>query len=241
MSDEPTKEESSPVIIKAYKGFDAQMRCRAYQFEVGKTYNHEGPVKACESGWHSCENPLDVFRYYEPGISMFAEVEASGEISRHEEDSKVASARLHIKAAISVPDLITRAFEWVRDHCTAATSNHATGDRSASSATGARSASSATGDSSASLTTGWYGKSEITSDADGKLLHAVAIASGRDGKARAPIGSAIVLVERDEKDGSILHIRASKVGDNGIKADVWYSLKDGEFMEHLLTPPEARV
>jgi hypothetical protein len=107
----------------------------------------------------------------------------------------------------------------------------ATGDSSASSATGYNSASSATGDSSASLTTGRYSSSEIKAADDGTALHAVAIAAGGQSKARAPLGSAIVCVYRND-DGELLHIRAAKVGEDGIKADTWYSLnEDGEFVE----------
>ncbi len=207
--------ESLVPAIVAYKGFDAHMQCRSYQFEVGKTYDHEGPVKACASGFHSCENPLDVFGYYGPGTSVFAEVEASGEISRHDEDSKIASARLHIKAVIALPDFIGRAIKWVTDHCNPATSNHADADRSASSATGDRSASSATGDRSASSATG---------------LAAVALNTGRYGRARASKDAAIVLCEHDD-DGNLIHIRASKVGESGIKPDTFYTLRGGEFVE----------
>ena len=233
------KSDKAGKTIKSYKGFDAQMQCRGYQFEVGGTYEHDGEVEACESGFHSCESPLDVFEYYPPGTSVYAEVEASGKISRHGNDTKIASGRLHVRAKLSLPDYIARAFEWVRDHCSPATSSSATGYRSASSATGNWSASSATGDQSASSATGYQSASsatgyrsasEIKPDADGRHLHAVAIALGYQGRARAPVGSAIVLCERDD-EGAILHIRASKVGENDIKPDVWYVLKNGEFTE----------
>jgi hypothetical protein len=246
-------EETAEVIpttpIVAYKGFDAKMQCRGYQYKVGKTYEHSGPVEPCESGFHSCENPLDVFAYYPPGDgNVFAEVDISGEIKRHADDTKIASARLHIKAMLSLPDYIGRAMEWLKARCNPATSSHtdadssassATGDSSASSATGYSSASSATGDrsassatgySSASLAIGWHSSSEIKPDAEGKLLQAVAIATGYQSKARAPVGSAIVLAERDD-NGVILHIRASKVGENEIKPDVFYTLTNGEFVE----------
>ena len=50
-------------------------------------------------------------------------------------------------------------------------------------------------------------------------------------KAMATESNAIVLVHRND-DGEIAHIRASKVGENGIKPNVWYSLNDkGEFEE----------
>ena len=217
----PDSTETKPIV--AYKGFDAQMQCRSYQYEVGKTYEHEGTVQACEEGFHSCENPLDVFAYYPPTEgNLFAEVEASGQISRHGDDTKIASGRLHVKLALSLPDFIGRALEWLKANCVLDTSNHATGYSSASSATGYR---------SASLATGYQGTSQILRHAENESLKAVAIATGEKGKARAPMGSAIVLVERDENDGSILHIRASKIGDNGIKPDIWYSLEDGKFVE----------
>ena len=229
-----------PEVVISYKGFDKQMQCRGYQFEIGKTYLHDGSVDACASGFHACEYPLDVFNYYTPAESQFAIVEQSGSLSRHNEDSNIASSSITVKASIGIPGLITAALEFVTKRCDPAKTEHATGHRSASSATGYRSASSATGDSSASsatgdssasLTTGWYSSSEIKPNADGKKLHAVAVATGGESKARAPLGSAIVVCFRGPY-GELIHIRASKVGENGIKPDAWYSLdKNGEFVE----------
>jgi len=219
-----SNEKSEDTVITAFKGFDANMRCRGFQFKVGETFEHEGQVKACVRGFHSCENPLDVFRYYDPGVSLFAEVEASGKIARHDEDSKIASGRLHVKAMISLPDYIGRAIKWVTDHCNPATSNHADADKAASSATGYSSASSATGDSSASSATGDSSASSATG------IAAVAMSIGRYGRAKASKDAAIVLCEHDD-DGKLLHIRASKVGDNGIEPDVFYTLQGGEFVK----------
>ncbi|MBL4565653.1 hypothetical protein JK140_19215, partial [Citrobacter koseri] len=61
--------------------------------------------------------------------------------------------------------------------------------------------------------------------------HSVAVSLGIEGKARASENGAIVLCYRDE-DGELIHIRASKVGENGIKAGKWYQLSaDNEFVE----------
>lgn len=95
--------------ITAYKGFDANWQCRGYQFSVGETVTHEGEVKACESGFHSCEYPLDVFAHYSPAGNRFAVVKASGKLSRHEGDSKVACASLTVEAEIGLPVLVARA------------------------------------------------------------------------------------------------------------------------------------
>ena len=54
---------------------------------------------------------------------------------------------------------------------------------------------------------------------------------GLKGKAMASETGAIVLVYRN-MDDEIIHIRASKVGENGIKPDTWYTLNsDGDFIE----------
>lgn len=226
-----TETQDNNDAITTYKWFDKNLQCRGFQFKIGDTYHHDGPVKACEGGFHACEYPLDVFGYYSPADSLFATVEQRGDLSRHDEDSKVASRSIHIKAEIGIPALITAAFEFINTRCDPATSEHATGYSSASSATGDSSASSATGYRSASLTTGCGSRSEILPDPDGNPLNAIAIAGGGESKARAPEGSAIVLCYRNG-NGNLIHIRASKVGENGIKPDTWYSLdENGEFVE----------
>ena len=193
--------------VVAVKGFDSKMQCRGYQFEVGQTYVHEGVVKACEGGFHSCEYPLDVFGYYDPATSIYATVEATGKIDRRGEDSKIASASLRIKAVIQIPDMVAMAIKWITDKCDPVKAAHSKGNLSASSATGDRSASSATG------------------------KNAVAMNIGVAGKAKAGKDGAIVLCNHDA-DYNIRHIRASKVGENGIEADKYYVLDDeGNFKE----------
>ena len=217
--------------IITYKGFNADMTCRGFQFEIGKTYEHEGEVKACASGFHACEYPLDCLSYYEPSSSVFAVCEQSGDLSRHDDDSKVASRKLSIKAAITIPGLVKAAIEFTTQRCDKKKADHVKGNQSASSATGNQSASSATGDQSASSATGYRSSSEITQVEDEHHQHAVAAAYGYESKARAPLGCAIICVYRND-DYELIHIRASKVGENGIKPDVWYTLNsDAEFIE----------
>ena len=101
----------------AYKGFDKDFQCRGFQFQVGETYEHKGPIKVCESGFHACENPFDVWLYYGPFESRFAEVNLSGKQATHEDDSKIAAAKIEIKAELTLGEFIPKAVNWLINHC----------------------------------------------------------------------------------------------------------------------------
>ena len=198
---QPAEATTADAPITTYKGFDKNLQCRGFQYAIGQTYQHEGPVEACAGGFHACEHPLNVFSYYAPAGSRFAVVEQGGELSRHIDDTKVASRTITIKAEIDLPGLIRAAIEYTFSRA------KTVDPKSPASATGYSGAASATG------------------------LHSIAMASGWNGRAMAGDAGAVVLAYRNN-DGEIIHIRASKVGDNGIKAGVWYSLnEDGEFVE----------
>ncbi|HEN8612213.1 TPA: hypothetical protein U8175_000130 [Pseudomonas aeruginosa] len=217
------KKAASEEVVTAYKGFKQDLTCRDYQFEIGGTYKHDGEVEACSSGFHSCEYPLDVFGYYAPGESRFAIVKASGQLSRHDDDSKIASATLVVEAEISMPTMISRAIDWIMARLDSSVEQTVVGGTASN--TGNRSAASNTGDYSAASNTGYQSAAEVS----GK--ESVAASLGIEGRARASAGSAIVLCHRDD-EGRLIHIRASKVGENGVEPDTWYQLNaEGEFVE----------
>ena len=91
--------------IKSYKGFDKDLKCRGFQYEIGKEYE-EPEADVCRAGFHACERPLDAFNHYCPVNSRFCEVEQSGELSRDTDDSKVASTKIKIGAEIGIPGLV---------------------------------------------------------------------------------------------------------------------------------------
>ena len=195
--------------IKAYKGMKRDMTCRGFQYEIGKEYETDS-AKACESGFHACEYPLDVFNYYPPCDSRFFEVEQSGELSNGNDDTKIASTKIKIGAELNIAGLVKAAVEFTTNRCTQGEGDKATGYQGAASATGDQGAASATGKSS------------------------VALASGVEGKAMGEIGCAIFLVERGEWDGEtypILSAKAAIVDGETIKPGVWYTLRNGEFVE----------
>ncbi len=103
--------------ITAYKGFDKNLQCRGFQYEVGKTYEHAGPVVACKSGFHACTDPWDVLKYYDfSDGNRFATVTARGDISREDDgDSKIATASLTVTAELKMPQFIGVLVNWIID------------------------------------------------------------------------------------------------------------------------------
>ncbi|EDS4378076.1 hypothetical protein C6448_001834 [Salmonella enterica subsp. diarizonae serovar 16:z10:e,n,x,z15] len=276
--------------IVTFKGFNKDLKCRDFQFAIGETFHHDGKVEACGSGFHACECPFDVFSYYPPAESRYAETISFGVTDRKEEgDTKIASASITIKAELTLPQFIQRGIEWIwskidksleqqimtgdwsaatntgyqsaatntgyqsaatntgdRSAATNTGNRSAatntgdwsaatnTGDRSAATNTGNRSAATNTGNWSAATNTGYWSAATNTGDrsaAEVSGSQSVAASLGIEGKARASEGGAIVLCYRD-KNGELIHIRASKVGENGIMPNTWYQLnEDGEFVE----------
>ncbi|EHS6517463.1 hypothetical protein KWA91_002110 [Salmonella enterica] len=213
--------------IVTFKGFNKDLTCRDFQFAIGETFHHDGKVEACGSGFHACECPFDVFSYYPPAESRYAETISFGVIDREEEcDTKIASASITIKSELTLPQFIQRGIEWIWSKIDKSLEQQImTGNRSAATNTGYRSAATNTGYRSAATNTGDWSAAEVSGS------QSVAASLGIEGKARASEGGAIVLCYRDE-DGELIHIRASKVGENGIMPDIWYQLnEDGEFVE----------
>ena len=105
----------SEKVIKSYKGFDKDMQCRGFQYEVGKEYDMDGEIKCCNRGFHACKSPLEVWDYYDMLKSRFCEVEQSGKIDEEEKSTKVCSSHIKIKAELKLADIINIGVEWLKD------------------------------------------------------------------------------------------------------------------------------
>ncbi|EFS9738094.1 hypothetical protein JE643_002568 [Salmonella enterica] len=142
--------------IVTFKGFNKDLQCRDFQFEIGKTFHHDGKVEACCSGFHACECPFDVFSYYPPAESRYAETISFGVIDREEiGDTKIASASITIKAELTLPQFIQRGIEWIWSKIDKSLEQQImTGYQSAATNTGNQSAATNTGNQSAATNTG---------------------------------------------------------------------------------------
>ena len=226
-------------IIKSYKGFNKDMTCRGFQYEEGKEYETD-KADVCKCGFHACEYPLDCFSYYSPAESVFHEVEQSGEISREDNDTKVASTKIKVCARLSIAGLVKAAIDYTMERIKPeAKSNE---DKGASSATGDYGASSATGYYGASSATGYCGASSATGykcNVTAGNPESIAVAWGYHGKAKGVKGSYLVFAdwEGNEKEywkqdqWSLKGAKMVRVDGEIIKENTFYTMKNAEIIE----------
>ena len=222
--------------MKVYKATDKNMRCRGYQFEIGKTAV-EDKAELCSKGFHACEAPLDILGYYAPGDgSRYFEAELE-EVSpqRHSDDTKVVGKKITLGAELNVPGLVKAHIEYTNSKIVKEP-NSATGNYSANSATGYYSANSATGYRSANSATG-YGSANISTGLDCSNSGGVAsinVGWGKDNKCKGELSAHIVLSEWGDWDGEKYPLKTATmfvIDGETYKPDTWYTLKDGEIVE----------
>ena len=208
--------------MKAYKGFNADMTCRGFQYKEGETY-HEDIADLCYKGFHACERPLDVLAYYSPNSSVYHEVELDDVSEQREEDSKVCAKFIKIGAKVDIATLVKATVDYTVSKCDPAKSQHAKKNGGAASATGESGAASATGWSGAASATG------VSGAASAGHKTAIAVAWGSSGMAKGVLGAHIVCAEWE--DDKLIGAKMARVDGNKIKADTYYMLKNGEFAE----------
>ena len=225
--------------MKAYKGFDKDLKCRGFQYEIGKEYE-EKEAKLCEKGFHACEYPLDCFDYYSPATSRFCEVEIEDTGERNKKDTKVCGKKIKIGAELDIRGIIRAAFEYTKEQCTNSEqggdwSALTGGDRSAltggdwSALTGGSWSaliggnwSALTGGDSSALVGGY--RSTLTGGSRSVVY------GGEGAKVRAGKGSVLAL--QYWRDGKFSGIKFKEVDGEKIKADTWYKLdKAGRFIK----------
>ena len=200
--------------MKACKGFDKNLRCRGFRYEVGGEYTEE-TAELCNRGPHACENPLDTLRYYRPGDSRYCEVEIEDNGQRSSYDSKVCGKHIKIGAEIGLKGVINAGVRFVFDKCESATEENASGERGNA---------AASGESGTAAVTGRCGKASAIGN------QCVAVAWGQDSLARGSVGNWLVVSERDD-DGNIIDAKIVRVDGEAVKENTWYTLQNGEILE----------
>ena len=241
--------------IVAYKGFDKNLCCRGYQYEIGKEYHAEGKIIACYNGFHACPNPNDLFVYYAPNEgNRYCKVRLWGDVDDSESD-KIAASDVEIVEEMSIMEVANAKRIFIETNTEDKECN--TGDRSSASNTGNCSSASNTGNYSSASNTGYYSSASNTGDcssasntgdcssasntgdyssAEVSGKASCAAVFGKDSKVRGAIGCALFLVERGDLDEAnnvypIINVLAVIVDGEKVKADTWYKLVNGKLVE----------
>ena len=211
--------------MKLYKGFTKDLKCRDFQYEIGKEY-HEETADLCRAGFHACENPIDTLRYYAPGSSRYCEVELDEVSDQRDGDTKRAAKKIKIGAEIGLKGVIDAGVKFIFEKCEDATEERASGVSGNAAASGWSGNAAASGVRGCAVSSGKYGSAE----ASGKQC--IAVAFGEQGRARGKIGNWIVVAEYGS-DGEIIEPKIAVVDGENIKQDTWYTVKNGEFVEDI--------
>ena len=239
--------------IIAYKVFDKEMKCRDFQYEVGKEYEMNGEIECCKRGFHACKSPMEVWDHYDMLNSRFAEVELSGKIKEEENSTKVCSSCIKIKAELKLTDIINIGIEWLKDITSpskikadgALNDNKerrkqigSSGDFAQIGSSGDYAKIGSSGDFAkigSSGTSAQIGSSGDYAQIDSVGEDSVIMCAGNNSIAKAKVGSWITLSEWrwDETKGRNIPIcvKTEFIDGEKIKPDTWYQLINGEFKE----------
>lgn len=242
------------MAIKSYKGFDKNLRCRDFQYKIGGIYEMDGEIKVCSRGFHACESPFDVFDYYTMIDSRFCEVEQDGNISKEDRRTKICSSKIKIKTELKLADMINLGIEWLKEITLPEKIKTSIKDNSSgnyaqigSSGDGAKIGSSgnnakigSSGDGAKIGSSGYdakIGSSGYDAKIDSTGKDCVIMCAGINSVAKASKGSWITLSEWSYSEGKQRYIpicvKTEFVDGEKIKADTYYSLKGGVFVEWI--------
>ncbi len=216
--------------MKMYKSFDKDLKCRNFQYEIGKTYE-ELTAELCKSGFHACERPLDVFDYYAPcDMSRYCEVYLKDVSDQQSSDTKRCGKKIAISAEIGIAGIVKAQIEYVKEHTTM---EHTDPKQATAGYYGAATAGyygAATAGYSGAATAGDYGAATSRGSVSvGK--NGCGLVRGDDVKIKGSIGAILVIcVERDDSV-EIKEWKAVVVDGETVKPDTFYTLKDGELVE----------
>ena len=217
--------------VKAYKGFDKDLKCRGRQYTEGVEDHVSDVARLCEEGVHACERPLDVFEYYVPADSVYHEVELAGVLDEHKEDSKICGTDIKVKGKLDIAGLVKAQIEYTKFHCT---NEHTAGNRGTATAgnhgtatagyCGAASAgefgAASVGDRGAATS---RGKSSV-----GK--NGIACSRSENARVKGGMGAVLVCAQENKYDCGIKTWAAGVVDGVTILPDVWYKADNGKLV-----------
>ena len=217
--------------MKAYKGFDKDLRCRGFQYEIGEEYE-ESKAILCNRGFHACERPLDVLAYYPPATSRYCEVDLDATDEKNSDDTKRVGRKIKIEAELTIANLVKAHIEHVKENCI---DKKTAGDSGV--ATAGYSGAATAGDSGVAtagyrgVATAGYSGAALSRGASASGDHGISVSRGSSVRCKGGIGALLVIAEEDNIDVKIKNWCAGVVDGKKIKTDTWYKCENGNFVE----------
>ena len=222
--------------IKAYKGFNADMTCRGFQFKEGETYTEE-KAELCNSGFHACEDPIDCLGYYSPADNaVFHEVELDEVSAERKNDTKICGKKIKIGATVEIDEMINASvrlsLERTKNSPNTSSGDYSkaasSGDYSKAVSSGDYSTAASSGDCSTAASSGDYSKASAVGD------NTIAAAIGRNSCVKGDIGTWIIATEYGDWDGEcypVVGVVSVKIDGEILKPNTWYTAKGGRFVK----------
>ena len=227
--------------IRGFKAYNKGMKCMDFQYEEGEIYELKTKPSLCESGFHFCENPLDVLDYYNLCDSEFSTIESLGDIDKRAGENKVSTNKIKIGFKLDFKAFVETSVEFIKSKTKIEDSAQmaSSGDSAQMASSGYYAQMECSGDSAKMASSGYsahmassgdYAQMASSGDYAQMALNgsdSVGSNISRNGKIKGKIGSWVTLAEY--KNNKPLCVKSAQIDGKVLKADTWYTLKNGEF------------
>ena len=225
--------------VKAYKGFDKDLKCRGRQYTEGVEDHVSDVARLCKEGVHACERPLDVFEYYDPADSVYHEVELAGVLDEHKEGNKICGTDIKVKGKLDIAGLVKAQIEYTKFHCTNehTAGNHGTASVGEFGAASAGYGGAASAGYGGAASAGEFGSASVgdrgAATSRGKSSvgkNGIACSRSENARVKGGMGAVLVCAQENKYDCGIKTWAAGVVDGVTILPDVWYKADNGKLV-----------
>lgn len=221
--------------MHGFKAYEPGLICRGHKYEENTVYKKSGHGICVPGVTHYCVNPFDVLDHYplvrpDGQFSDFTTVEAI-DPPVTDDGKKFATSAIKIGVKLGFSDFIQACIDFLFEKTIKKMPKPEDVDVSDAAQIGS------SGDAAQIGSSGRYAKIGSSGD-DARIVienvYGVAAAIGKRGKIKAPVGTWCTLAEYGEWDGDgypCICVKSYQVDGEIIKADVFYTLRNGEIVE----------
>ena len=230
--------------MHGFKAYEPGLICRGHKYEENTVYKKSGHGICVPGVTHYCVNPFDVLDHYplvrpDGQFSDFTTVEAI-DPPVTDDDKKFATSTIKIGVKLGFSGFIQACVDFLFEKTIKKMPKPEDVDVSDAAKIGSSGDDAqigSSGDAAQIGSSGIYAQIGSSGD-DARIVienvYGVAAAIGKRGKIKAPVGTWCTLAEYGEWDGDgypCIYVKSYQVDGEIIKADVFYTLRNGEIVE----------